>query len=359
MTAPLTDEDFMARALQLSHTHLGQTGANPSVGCIIVKDGVIVGQGVTALSGRPHAETIALEEAGEAAHGATAYVTLEPCSHHGKTPPCADALVEAGIARAVVAIKDPDTRVSGRGLARLADAGITVESGLLAAEAERELAAYLMVKRQGRAHVTLKMAVSQDSMIGREGAGQVFITGPEAKDFVHQLRAESDAILVGLGTVLADDPELTCRLPGLFHRSPLRIILDRTLQIPLGCKLVQTAGDIPVLAVSAPENRDSERAIALQDAGVEVVSAPDNLGLLQALATRGVSSVMVEGGARVASALLEDGLVDRIYLLVGSKTIGEGGIKAPLSADAPPQGFTRIGERMIGADRLIEYERKG
>lgn len=354
----LADEQFMAKALALSHTHLGQTGSNPSVGCIIVKDGEIVGQGVTAEGGRPHAETIALDEAGDLAKGATAYVTLEPCSHHGKTPPCADALVEAGIVRVVVGIEDPDKRVSGQGLKKLEAAGITVERGVLADAIERELAAYLTVKRKGRAHMTLKMALSQDGMIGLPGGGQVFITGPEAKNFVHQLRAASDAILVGVGTALADDPELTCRLPGLFHRSPIRIVLDRNLDIPLVCKLVETAGDVPVLVV-AGQQADKEKAQALRDLGVEVLLANNNEELLLALATRGISSVMVEGGAKVARSLLEDGIVDRIYLLTGSKSIGEGGIAAPLTPETMPGGYHLVQDSMVGVDRLRQYEREG
>ncbi|MCO6185823.1 bifunctional diaminohydroxyphosphoribosylaminopyrimidine deaminase/5-amino-6-(5-phosphoribosylamino)uracil reductase RibD [Rhizobium sp. L1K21] len=353
----LADENFMAKALDLSHSHLGQTANNPSVGCIIVKDGEIVGRGVTAVGGRPHAETIALEEAGEAAHGATAYITLEPCSHHGKTPPCADALIEAGIARVVAAIEDPDKRVSGQGLQRLKQAGIAVDTGVLADKAERELAAYLTAKRKDRAHVTLKMAVSQDGMIGLPGEGQVFITGPESRDFVHQLRAESHAILVGLGTVRADDPELTCRLPGLFHRSPIRIVLDRALDISLDSKLVKSAHDVPLLVV-AHSDADEDRAFALQDAGAEVLYAKNNEELLLALATRGIYSVLVEGGARVATALLEDQLVDRIYLLTGSKVVGEGGIAAPLTPEHMPAGFRLVREGDIGVDHLREFERE-
>ncbi|MGO7424872.1 bifunctional diaminohydroxyphosphoribosylaminopyrimidine deaminase/5-amino-6-(5-phosphoribosylamino)uracil reductase RibD, partial [Rhizobium ruizarguesonis] len=208
------DERFMAAAIRLSRWHLGRTATNPSVGCLIVKDGVIVGRAVTALSGRPHAETQALAEAGALARGATAYVTLEPCSHHGRTPPCAEALIAYGVARVVISVTDPDPRVSGRGIGMLREAGIEVDAGVLETEGRQSLAAYLTRQTKNRPYVTLKLAVSADGMIGRHGAGQVAITGPEARAQVQALRAETDAILVGIGTAIADDPLLTVRSPG-------------------------------------------------------------------------------------------------------------------------------------------------
>ena len=351
------DERFMAAAIRLSRWHLGATGANPSVGCLIVRGGAIVGRAVTARSGRPHAETQALAEAGAAARGATAYVTLEPCSHHGRTPPCAEALIAAGIARVVVAATDPDPRVAGRGLRMLSDAGIAVTAGVLEADAERQLEAYLNRQRRNRPQVVLKLAVSADGMIGRRGEGQVAITGREARAQSHVLRAESDAILVGIGTVLADDPELTCRLPGLEDRSPVRVVLDRRLETPLASKLVRgIAEGHPLLVAGAPE-ADAGRRAALVEAGAEVLDlhGPDHQILLEALAARGLSSLVVEGGRRVATALLAQGLVDRIMLFASDRVVGEGGIAAPVTPDTVPGGFSLRSTARFGADRLLEY----
>ena len=252
MTSRADDERFMARAIEVSLRHQGQTLTNPSVGCVLVKDGKIIAEAVTAIGGRPHAERQALEMAGEAARGATAYVTLEPCSHWGKTPPCANALVEYGVARVVVAVNDPDERVSGRGYTILRDAGIVVETGLLRAEGQRALAGYLTRQVKKRPHVILKLAVSADGMIGRKGEGQVAITGPEARHAVHELRARCDCILVGIGTAIADDPELTVRISGMEQRSPVRIVLDRQLELPLTSKLVRTAREVPVVVAALP-----------------------------------------------------------------------------------------------------------
>ncbi|MDE1993463.1 MAG: bifunctional diaminohydroxyphosphoribosylaminopyrimidine deaminase/5-amino-6-(5-phosphoribosylamino)uracil reductase RibD, partial [Rhizobiaceae bacterium] len=293
------DERFMAAAIRVSRQHLGLTATNPSVGCLIVKDGAVIGRGVTALGGRPHAETQALAEAGEPARGATAYVTLEPCSHYGKTPPCAEALIAYGVGRVVISVTDPDQRVSGRGIALLRDAGIEVDAGILEEEGRRSLAGYLMRQTRNRPYVTLKLAISADGKIGRLGEGQVRITGDIARAQVQVLRAESDAILVGIGTAIADDPELTCRLPGLESRSPVRIVVDDELWLPLDSKLVKTARQVPVIAVageppSFDENTDKvflARRDALDVAGVEVLQC--NSGepgeLLEALGTRGIS----------------------------------------------------------------------
>lgn len=252
MSGPVEDDErFMAAAIRLCRRNLGRTATNPSVACLIVKDGVVVGSAVTAPGGRPHAETQALAVAGDAARGATVYVTLEPCSHHGKTPPCADALIAAGVSRVIVSVTDPDERVAGRGLGMLRDAGIAVETGVLEAQGRAALAAYLTRQTKKRPYVTLKLAVSADGMLGRLGAGQVTITGPVSRGQVHVLRAETDAILVGIGTALADDPELTCRLPGLETRSPVRIVLDPRLELSPGSKLARTVKDVPVIVVTA------------------------------------------------------------------------------------------------------------
>ncbi|OWV88651.1 bifunctional diaminohydroxyphosphoribosylaminopyrimidine deaminase/5-amino-6-(5-phosphoribosylamino)uracil reductase [Rhizobium sp. R635] len=370
------DERFMAAAIRLSRQHLGRTATNPSVGCLIVKDGAIVGRAVTALGGRPHAEPQALAEAGELARGATAYVTLEPCSHHGKTPPCAEALIAYGVARVVISVTDPDPRVSGRGIAMLRDAGIEVDAGVLEAEGRHSLAAYLTRQTKNRPYVTLKLAVSADGMIGRQGAGQVAITGPEARAQVQALRAETDAILVGIGTAISDDPLLTVRTPGLEAQSPVRIVLDPNLALPLTSKLVATARDVPVIVVASEEISPlgseadgtpptgladiQSRRTALEAAGVEIVYCnpyhPEVL--LPALATRGISSLLVEGGAKTARLFLDAGLVDRIQLYQAPLVVGEGGIESPLRATDIPSGFTHRGTSLYGADRLDKYERE-
>ncbi len=299
MSAEADDRRFMAAAIRLALWHLGQTSTNPSVGCLIVKDGVIVGRGVTAPGGRPHAETQALGDAGDKARGATAYVTLEPCSHFGRTPPCANAIVAAGIARVVISVLDPDPRVSGRGVKILEDAGIEVVTGMLEDEGRRALAAYLTRQTKNRPQVILKLAISSDGMIGRKGDGQIAITGPVSRAQVHVLRAQTDAILVGIGTALADDPVLTVRQTGLEDLSPIRIVLDRRLELPTTSKMVRSARDIPVIVVEG-QGHDADRQVeldarraALQFAGVEVLEAGDLDCLLFALASRGISSLLV------------------------------------------------------------------
>ncbi|MFB9951118.1 bifunctional diaminohydroxyphosphoribosylaminopyrimidine deaminase/5-amino-6-(5-phosphoribosylamino)uracil reductase RibD [Rhizobium puerariae] len=364
------DRRFMARALELSRRNTGLTGTNPSVGCVIVKDGEVVGEAVTAPGGRPHAETQALENAGEKARGATAYVTLEPCSHYGRTPPCANALVEAGVARVVVSLTDPDPRVSGRGLAILREAGIAVESGLMQDEGRRALAGYLMRQTRGRPYVTLKLAVSANGKLGRRGE-EVSITGPDARNAVHRLRAQSDAILVGIGTALSDDPELTVRIPGLEDRSPVRIVLDRRLQLPPESKLVRTAKDVPVIVVASsrsimprstmPDGTEGDEPVdrrkALEGSGVEIMDSSDLDVLLAVFAARGISSLLVEGGALVAKAFLDAGLVDRILLFQGTGVVGTGGLESPVTPSDMPQEFKLIREEAFGPDRCFEYER--
>lgn len=361
-----TDRRFMAAALRLSKKNSGLTSTNPSVGTLIVRDDgdgpVIVGRGVTAIGGRPHAEAEALAEAGDLARGATAYVTLEPCAHHGRTPPCANALASAGIARVVGAASDPDPRVSGNGYAILRAAGIEVVERVLADEAAAQMAGYLIRSLKKRPQVTLKLAVSSDGMIGRQGAGQVPITGPVARRQVHLMRAEADAILVGIGTALADDPELTVRLPGLEARSPARIVIDRHARLPLGSKLARSAQRVPVLIAAAPE-ADPERKAALESAGVKVLATETYEGrvalpeFLEDLAAQGMSDLMVEGGADTARYFLDERLVDRIALFFGPARVGEGGIAAPLDRDHIPAGFRLVGEARFGDDSYAEWIR--
>ncbi len=359
MTGPTsaTDKFFMAEAIALGRRHLGQTSTNPSVGCVIVKDGRVVGSAVTALGGRPHAEPQALAAAGEAAQGATVYVTLEPCSHYGRTPPCANALIAAGVSRVVVSVGDPDARVAGRGLQMLRAAGITVETGVLETEGRRSMAGYLMRQTQGRPYVTVKLAVSADGMIGKAGAGQVAITGPKARAAVQLLRAESDAILVGIGTAIADDPLLTCRAPGLEHRSPIRVVLDRRLELPLSSNLAKTAAEVPVISVGLVNGED--RRAALRDAGIEILDQdPTDLAmLLTTLGGRGISSLLVEGGAKTIRSFLAASLVDRILLFQAPITIGTDGLASPVQSTDIPAGFTHVGTEVYGDDRCETYER--
>lgn len=362
MSSSLQDEIFMREAIALSVTHLGLTGVNPSVGCVIVKDGAIVGRGVTAEGGRPHAEPQALADAGSLSPGATAYVTLEPCSHHGKTPPCAHAIIRAGISRVVVAVADPDPRVSGQGLKMLADAGIEVTVGILQKEARNALSGYLMRQTKGRPQVTLKLAVSKDQMLGRASAGQVRITGDAAREDVHRLRASSDAILVGIGTAIADDPELTVRLPGLEHASPQRIVLDSAYRLPLQSKLVRQAHKVPTMVVGTATAEDATdvtaRRAALQAAGVECLEVQGLMELLAELGRRGISNLMVEGGAKVAQAFLAGGLVDKIWLYEGPDMVGADGILSPVVTQKMPLGFEVAEYRTLGEDTLTIYRRQ-
>jgi diaminohydroxyphosphoribosylaminopyrimidine deaminase/5-amino-6-(5-phosphoribosylamino)uracil reductase len=361
-TATDADRRFMAAAIRLSRRHLGLTSTNPSVGTLIVKDGLIVGRGVTALGGRPHAETQALAEAGEAARGATAYVTLEPCAHHGRTPPCAEALVSAGVARVVGAAADPDDRVSGRGYAILRAAGIEVIEGVLADLAAALMAGYLTRSSKKRPEVTLKLALSSDGMIGRHGAGQVSITGGISRAQVHLMRAESDVILVGIGTVEADDPELNCRLPGLEDRSPVRVVLDREAKLPMMSKLVLSARSLPLYVAVGPEASPVRRS-SLEMLGVHFLATETHQGrialpeLLEDLAGQGFSSVLVEGGAATARMFLEDDVVDRIALFRGPNAIGDDGIRAPITPETIPDGFRLVREARYGLDRYWEWVR--
>ena len=362
------DRRFMAAAIRFSRRHLGLTATNPSVATLIVADDgdgqVIVGRGITARGGRPHAETEAIAEAGERARGATAYVTLEPCAHHGRTPPCAAALIAAGVSRVVGAASDPDERVSGRGYAMLRAAGVEVVEGVLAAKAADVMAGYLTHSVKKRPEVILKLAVSPDGMIGRQGEGQVPITGPVSRAQVHLMRAEADAIVIGVGTALADDPELTCRLPGLENRSPARIVLDSSARLPLTSKLVRTASEVPVLLAAVPDGAQ-ERKAALRAAGVELLAteAFDNAvalpELLEDLAASGMSNVLVEGGADTARAFLAERLVDRIALFAGPTEIGAGGVAAPIDRDHLPDGFHVVREARFGEDTFIELARFG
>lgn len=364
------DARFMALAATLGRRGLGQTSPNPSVGAVIVRrEGgtpVIVGRGVTQPGGRPHAETEALRRAGEAARGATMYVTLEPCSHHGKTPPCADAIVAAGIARVVSALEDPNPEVAGQGHARLRAAGITVEVGLGSEEARRDHAGHIRRIRDARPNVLLKLAVSADGKAGLPGRRPVALTGEAARDRVHLMRAQNDAIMVGIGTALADDPMLTCRLPGMAQRSPLRVVLDSRLRLPPSSALARTARERPVLVV-AGEAAPAGNAAALEALGVTVLRAETDGGalalpaVLRLLAGRGITRLMVEGGPMLAAALVKADLVDEAALFRAPRTVGEG-IDAlegmPLSALTQSSRLVARASETIGDDTLEWLERR-
>ncbi|MDO8977902.1 MAG: bifunctional diaminohydroxyphosphoribosylaminopyrimidine deaminase/5-amino-6-(5-phosphoribosylamino)uracil reductase RibD [Afipia sp.] len=363
------DLRYMQLALALGRRGQGHTWPNPAVGSVIVKDGVIVGRGWTQPGGRPHAEPEALKRAGEAARGATLYVTLEPCSHFGKSPPCADAIIAAGIARVVSAIEDPNPEVGGQGHARLRAAGIAVEVGLCKDEAARDHAGHFLRVGEKRPFVILKLAVSADDKIAAAGHRPVAITGEAAKARVHLLRAQSDAILVGIGTVLADDPLLTVRLPGLETQSPVRVVLDRALRLPGTSQLVHSARQTP-LWVMTSDLSEAPAAMKLGAAGAQVLRVPvtttpppglDLKSVLNALAERGVTRLMVEGGARVASSFLSAGLVDEVWLLRGPNDIGMDGIPAldtqPLSAITQSPRWRARATETLDKDTLTIYER--
>jgi diaminohydroxyphosphoribosylaminopyrimidine deaminase/5-amino-6-(5-phosphoribosylamino)uracil reductase len=366
--AKAADERFMRLALTLGRRGLGRTWPNPAVGAVVVRDGVIVGRGWTQPGGRPHAEPEALARAGEAAQGATLYVTLEPCSHFGKSPPCVDAVIASGIARVVSAIEDPNPEVAGQGHARLRAAGITVDVGLGAAEAARDHAGHFRRIRDKRPHVILKLAVSADDKIGAAGHKPVAITGEAARARVHLLRAQCDAILVGINTVLADDPLLNCRLPGMEVRSPVRLVLDRALRIPGTSRLVHSARETPLWVITS-DLSDAPAAMKLGAAGAQVIRVaatanPHGLDLpavLRALSEKGVTRLMVEGGARVASSFVAAGLVDEVWLLRGPDMVGADGVPAldalPLSSITQSPGFRVRASEDVGKDTLTIYER--
>jgi diaminohydroxyphosphoribosylaminopyrimidine deaminase/5-amino-6-(5-phosphoribosylamino)uracil reductase len=362
------DRRFMQLALALGRRGQGRTWPNPAVGAVVVRDGIIVGRGWTQPGGRPHAEPEALRRAGDAARGATLYVTLEPCSHFGKSPPCADAVIASGIARVVSAIEDPNPEVAGRGHAKLRAAGITVETGCGAEEATRDHAGHLRRIREGRPHVVLKLAVSSDDKIGAAGRKPVAITGEAARARVHLLRAQCDAILVGIGTVLADDPDLTCRLPGMKDRSPVRVVLDPQLRTPGESRLVHSARETPLWLI-ASETAEAAAAMRLGAAGAQVIRLPpasaapglDLAGVLRTLSERGITRLLVEGGSRIASSFVAAGLVDEFWLLRGPDALGADGVAAldamPLSTLTRSPAFRERAGETLDKDTLTVYER--
>ena len=328
------DVRWMRTALALARRGLGAVWPNPAVGCVIVNEGCVVGRGWTQPGGRPHAETEALRRAGQAARGATAYVSLEPCCHWGRTPPCADALIDAGVRRVVVAVEDPDPRVAGNGIARLRAAGIAVDAGLGAEEATEINAGFLTRLALGRPLVTLKLATSLDGRIATSGGESQWITGPPARERGHALRAAHDAIMVGTATVLADDPQLTCRLPGLGQRSPVRVVLDHQLRIPRSAAVIADARQTPTWILTL-RSADAARRAPLLAAGVTLIdvdpdteSRIDLVAALAVLGERGVTRLLIEGGAQLAAALLRARLVDRLAWFHAPLLIGGDGTPA-------------------------------
>ena len=367
MLAPSADDlAHMRAALALARRGLGVCWPNPSVGCVIVRDGRVVGRGTTAPGGRPHAEPVALDMAGAAARGATAYVTLEPCSHHGRTPPCADALIAAGVARVVIASRDVDPRVNGAGAARLRAAGVVVDEGVLRAEADEINAGFFSRVRAGRPLVTLKLATTLDGRIATAGGESQWITGEAARRAGHALRGRHDAILAGVGTVLADNPELTCRIAGMRALPLVRVVADSHLRTPLTHRLVATAKQVPTWII-ARNGADHVRRRAIGALGVTLLDVPGGaIGIdlrrgLEALAERGITRLLVEGGGRLAGSLLRAGLVDRLAWFHAPAVMGGDGLPAAAGfgverlADMPR--FVRHSTNMLGADMLSEFRR--
>lgn len=359
------DEDFMRIALAIGRRGQGLAAPNPAVGCVIVRDGIIVGRGYTQPGGRPHAETMALAQAGEAARGATAYVTLEPCSHVGRTGPCADALARAGISRVVGAIRDPDPRVGGGGFALLRNFGLLVTEGVLEAEARAAHVGHFSRISKGRPSVTLKLALSADGKVAGANGGPVRITGSDTNAFVHGLRSRHDAIAVGVGTVLADDPLLTVRLPGVPTNRLGRLVFDSALRLPLGSNLVATAGETSLTIVAA-EDAPTEPEQRLNAAGVTVLrvaraaSGLLDLGAaLRLLGTLGLTRLFVEGGPGLAASLIEADLLDEAFLIDAPLQIGAPGLDGltPLLRQTLDGRLPHRETMQIGAD-TVTFQRR-
>lgn len=359
------DERFLAMALSLGRRGQGQTWPNPAVGCVIVREGRVVGRGWTQPGGRPHAEVVALAQAGSAARGSTAYVSLEPCAHHGKTPPCAEALIEAGVARVVAPLEDLDPRVEGKGFDRLRAAGIEVSTGMLASEAAKDHAGFFLRQAHGRPFVTLKLALSLDGRIATATGESQWITGPEARRDVHAMRARHDAVMVGAGTARIDDPSLTVRGLGV-TRQPVRVVVSRRLDLPLMGQLARTAKDIPVWIC---HGKDADHALvdAWQGLGAKLLSCEvsgrqlDIASVLQALGAAGLTRVFCEGGGALAATLLGADLVDELVVMSAGLLLGAegrpgiGALGIDRLAEAPR--LTLVESRQVGKDVMTRWKR--
>ena len=360
----------MHAALVLARRGLGSAWPNPAVGCVLARedlDGRIIGRGWTQPGGRPHAETEALSRAGALTQGATAYVTLEPCDHQGETPPCTEALIAAGVTRCVIAIEDPDPRVSGAGIRRLANAGVETQIGLFEQEARHLNAGFLMRVTKGRPLITLKTATTLDGRVATAKGQSKWITGAPARALAHGLRAENDAIMIGIGTALADQPSLTCRLPGMGDRSPVRIVADSTLRLPVESPLVETAGDVPTWVVTV-KSADQDKRQALEAKGIEVIEVaagndgrPDLIAVVMELGGRGLTRLLVESGGDLAAALIKHDLADRLAWFRSPKLIGGDGKGAVaafgIEAIAEAPAFVRDSITDAGDDVLETYRR--
>jgi diaminohydroxyphosphoribosylaminopyrimidine deaminase / 5-amino-6-(5-phosphoribosylamino)uracil reductase len=351
-----SDSVYMRRALALARLGWGQTAPNPMVGAVVVAGGSIVGEGYHARYGESHAEVVALRDAGEHARGATLYVTLEPCAHFGKTPPCTDAIIEANVARVVVAVRDPSPVASG-GVERLRAAGIQVDIGRERDVALELNAPFFNAHADDRPWIVLKLAVSADGAIADATRRPRWITGPASRAEVHHLRAGSDAIAVGVGTALADNPALTVRDALVPRVAPRRVVFDSTLRTPLDAVLVRTASQTPTILVA--RNPDPVRQRRLEDVGVVVITAATTRDALMQLRQREIQSILVEGGAKLAGSLIADELVDRLIIFQSPIELGSGGLNA--LADAPP-GFAEsldrrriVERRSIGDDTMTTY----
>lgn len=372
MAIDTLDHARMGTALGLARRGLGLTWPNPSVGCVIGRGDRVLGRGHTQPGGRPHAEQVALAQAralwgADALAGATAWISLEPCAHHGRTPPCADALVEAGITRVAIAMRDPDPRVDGRGVARLQDAGVAVTEGVRETEAVALQAGFLARLQRGRPWLTLKLGATLDGRIATASGESRWITGAAARARVHLMRAQADAILIGRGTANADDPALDVRLPGLAARLPVRVVMDAGLSVSPESRLARSAARQPLWLVHAPD-ADPMRAAALQAHGARLVPVPrdaegrlDGAATLDALGTLGLTRVLCEGGATLAGALLQAVLVDEIAWFSAGKLIGGDGLPAVgplgLAALADVPAFTLVDSEHLGEDILSLWRR--
>lgn len=364
----LGDAEWMEIALRLADRNTGNVCPNPSVGCLIVKDDRIVGRGWTQEGGRPHAEVMALEQAGEKSIGASVYTTLEPCSHFGKTPPCSDALISARIKRLVAAMKDPDPRVDGMGFVKLRDAGIEVVEGVLGREAEALNRGFIKRIKEKLPFITLKMAMSIDSRIATKTYDSQWITGEEARHSSHFFRSKHDAILTGVGTVLADNPLLNTRISGLEHRSPIRIILDTKLRTPIDAQIVSTATKhrtIIFTTVAAEETKKKQ----LESFGVQVVTINGDesgrvslIEALRSIADRGVNSILVECGGTLCTEFIKSNLIDEFLVYRAPIILGGDGIAAVegfgVSDLSAAPNFKQSGITQLGADTLESYKRQ-
>jgi diaminohydroxyphosphoribosylaminopyrimidine deaminase/5-amino-6-(5-phosphoribosylamino)uracil reductase len=362
------DRARMGLALALARRRLGETWPNPAVGAVVAKEGRILGAAATAPGGRPHAEPQALAEAGAAARGASLYVTLEPCAHTGVTPPCVEAVIAAGIARVVIGARDPDPRVDGSGIARLRAAGIEVTEGVEGEAARALIAGFARRLAEGRPEVTLKLAATLDGRIATREGESKWITAEPARRAAHALRGEMDAVMVGVGTVMADDPRLTCRLPGYRHRPLGRVVVDSHLRTGLTTSLAVTMKEAPTWFL-IDEKTDPARRAAFEALGAHLIALPrspagvDLRAGLKALGALGLTRLLVEGGARLAAALLRDDLVDRLVWFTAPALMGGDGWPAiaPLGIGqlAAMPRFTPVAVRRVGDDMMMEFVRRG